>query len=323
MHSVRSLLPHRAATLKQADHRSWPRRHRTALLVSAGVVLALAVAVLGAVGWVGSERTIHPAPAVEDHTLSEYPFAGVTEEVTFTSLDGTPLAGWFVPGQPGAPGVVLLHGFGRSRAELLPHAAYLNAAGYHVLLFDFRGRGQSGGSGTTMGAREPLDVRGAVAYLQSRPGVDAHRIAVQGVSLGASSGILAMAADPAIAAIVAESPFTTLRETVDRAFEHFIDLPSFPFAPLTVFIVEQRVNADADAIRPIDAIATIGQRPVFIIQDQADTEMPVRAGERLYAAAPGPKELWLVPDAGHADARKLFPDEYANRVLAFYREHFE
>ncbi len=301
--------------------RSWPRRHRTALLATASVLLALVVAVLGAIGWVGSERTIHPAPAVEDHTLGEYPFAATTEEVRFSSLDGTPLTGWFVPGRPGAPAVALLHGFGRSRAELLPHAAYLNAAGYHVLLFDFRGRGESGGGGTTMGAREPLDVRGAVAYLRTRPEVDGQRIAVQGVSLGASSGILAMPDEPGIAAIVAESPFTTLRATVDRAFTHFIDLPSFPFAPITVFIVEQRVNADADDIRPIDAISRIGTRPVFVIQDQDDTEMPVHAGEHLYAAAPGPKELWLVPGAGHADAQKLFPEEYAARVLAFYRQH--
>src|SRR5262249_50319738 len=163
-------------------------------------------------------------------------------------------------------------------AELLPHAAYLHEAGYHVLLFDFRGRGQSGGGAVTLGAREPLDVRGAVAYLQARPDVDADHIAVQGVSLGAAAGILAAAADPRIAAVVAESAFSGLRGVIDRSFTAFIHLPAVPFAPVTVVIIEHRLQARADAIRPVDAMRRLGGRPVLIIDDLADEEMPAQSG---------------------------------------------
>jgi fermentation-respiration switch protein FrsA (DUF1100 family) len=286
------------------------------------VPLLLAVGIIGAVGWVGSERAMYPERKVEDHTLQEYPFAGITEEVRFPSLDGTPLAGWFIPatGQQ-APTVILLHGFGRSRAELLPHAAYLHSAGFNVLLFDFRSRGESGGDEVTLGAREPLDVRGAVSYVLTRPEVDPARVAVQGVSLGASSGILAMADDARIAAIVAESPFSDARGLIDSAFEDFIDLPTFPFGPASALILERRLDADMDDIRPIDAVSRVGQRPIFLIEDLDDTAMPPQSARRLYAAAPGPKELWLVEGAGHAKGYVVAPQEYERRVLAFYDAH--
>lgn len=307
-----------------ARARIWPLRHLRLLAgIGLGLVVLLLV-VVGVVGWIGSERAVHRAESVGDHQLSEYVFAPITEQVTFPSADGTRLAGWFVPATANdgpAPTVILVHGFGPHKNELLPHAAYLHTAGYHVLLFDFRSRGDSDGDMITLGAREPLDVRGAVSYVLTRPDVDPARIAVQGVSLGASSAIMAMADDPRIAALVVESPFTDMRGVVARSFEAFIDLPSFPFAPVTVFIIEQRVDADADHIRPIDSITAIGARPVFVIEDLDDDLMPVESGRRLYAAAPGPKELWLVEGSGHADAFDHYPAEYEQRVLAFYENY--
>ena len=294
------------------------------LRVAAGLVTGVAllfVLVVGAVGWVGSERGMHPARNVEDHSLSEYAFANSTEDLRFDSLDGTPLASWLVPGKPKAATIILLHGYGRSRAELLPHADYLHQAGYNVLLLDFRNRGESGGDAVTTGAMEPLDVRGAVSYLLTRPDVDPERIAVQGVSMGASSGIMAVADDPRIAAIVSESAFTDLRATIARSFEHFINLPTFPFAPVTVLIIEQRLGADADDVRPIDAIGRLGQRPVFIIEDLWDSLMPEDSGRRLYEAASGPKQVWFIEGAGHAEGFKVQPEEYRRRVLKFYEEY--
>ncbi len=299
----------------------WPRRHLRLLAGTAAALSVLVILVLGIVGWVGSERAIYREPTEVEYALTDYDFAAETETVRFPSHDGTPLVGWFVPATAGgapAPMVVLVHGYGPARWELLPHAAYLHRAGYNVLLFDFRGRGESGGGGLTLGVREPLDVRGAVDYVLSRPEVDPDRVAVQGVSLGASSAIIAMADDPRIAALIAESPFTDMRGVIKQSFEHYIGLPSFPFAPVTQFIIERRLHADIDDVRPIDAITRIGQRPVFLIEDMDDTAMPPQSGQRLYAVAPGPKELWLVEKAGHSKAYKVAPTEYERRVLAFY-----
>jgi fermentation-respiration switch protein FrsA (DUF1100 family) len=293
---------------------------RSVRVLGAGAAGVLAALV--AVGWVASERAIHPRRFREDRAPEQYPFAVLTETVRFPSLDGTPLAGWFIPGLgPGAATVILLHEYTASRAQMLPHADYLHRAGYNVLLFDFRNRGESGGDAITAGAREPLDVHGAVAYLLSRDDIDPGRIAVQGSSLGASAGLLAMAEEPHIAAAVAECAFTDLAGAVRHSFRHFFRLPAVPFAPVTLFIVERRLRVRAAGVRPIDAIARFGGRPVLIIEDGDDDRIPPGSGRRLYDAAPGPKEYWLVEGAVHAEGFDTAPVEYERRVLAFYARH--
>ncbi|MGI8925444.1 MAG: alpha/beta hydrolase [Tepidiformaceae bacterium] len=292
------------------------QRWKTFTAVVAGSTLLLAAAAIGVIGWVGSQRAIHPGVDEPTHTLAG--FGLEAEDVRFESRDGTTIAAWFVRGE-GKQGatVLLLHGYGQSRAELLPHAAYLHDDGYNVLLIDFRGCGESGGNGVTLGAHEPLDVMAAIDYLQARPEVDQRRIAVQGVSLGASAGIMAAAEDGRIVAVVAKSAFTDVRATVARSFEYYIGLPAFPFAPVSVFISERRLGADMDDVRPIDSVARLGTRPVFIIDDLDDQRIPDRSGEKLYAAASGPKELWLIAGAGHADGFKFEPLAYRAKVLSF------
>lgn len=301
----------------------WRRRYHRGGLARLGAVLVLVLlAALGGIGWIGSERAIHRACRAQPQALSRYPFAASAETVRFQSLDGTRLVGWFIPsGRPAAPTVILLHGYGLTRDQMLPHAAYLRQAGYNTLLFDFRACGESEGDAITVGVREPLDVRSAVSYVLSRADVDPERVAVQGTSLGAVAGILAMAEDPRIDALVAEGAFTDVEGTIARSFERFIGLPAFPFAPVTVFIAGLRVGASVNDVRPIDAMARLGDRPVFIIEDGHDTVVPPGSGRRLYEAASGAKQHWLIEEALHGAGWHLRPAEYEERVLAFYRQH--
>jgi fermentation-respiration switch protein FrsA (DUF1100 family) len=59
--------------------------------------------------------------------------------------------------------------------------------------------------------------------------------------------------------------------------------------------------------------------PVLIIGGLADHSTPPEETRELYAAAPGPKSLWLVPDTGHAAMGAIFTDDYRARVLALFR----
>ena len=197
------------------------QRRRIALRVlgTVSTFLLITAVALGAIGWVGSERAIHPPRKVEEYHLGQYDLP--VEEVHFPSRDGLMLAGWFIPGTNGGT-VILAHGYDRSRANLLPHADYLHRAGFSVLLFDFRGRGESEGDTVTAGVKEPLDIQGAVDYLKGRPNVDPEHIGVQGVSLGAASAILAAAQTPEIRGVVAESAFKSVESTMSASFRHFV-----------------------------------------------------------------------------------------------------
>jgi hypothetical protein len=58
--------------------------------------------------------------------------------------------------------------------------------------------------------------------------------------------------------------------------------------------------------------------PVLLICDTADVVLPCRHAERIYAAARGPKQLWVVPRAFHTSALGFQPEEFRRRVLSFF-----
>ncbi len=126
--------------------------------------------------------------------------------VTFTSLDGTSLAGEFyeASSRP-APAVVLVHMLSRSKADWGSLPDRLQDAGITALTFDLRGHGGSSGSSQAL-ADMVQDVRAATAWLASRQGVRPGSVALVGASLGASLSLLAAVELPAVRALALLSP---------------------------------------------------------------------------------------------------------------------
>ena len=280
-------------------------------------MVAAAVVIVG--GWIGCEWGIHPKTDPQKYKLSDFDLP--VENVHFKSRDGLTLAGWFIPGTSGAT-VILAHGRGSWRVEMLPHADYLHRNGFSVLLLDLRYRGESEGDEDTLGAKEPWDIEGAVHYLKSRADVDPERIGVQGTSLGAVSAILAAAETPEIKGVVADIPFKDLPSAIAHSFEHDVGLPRFPFAPVSKFICEFRLGFDLDAVAPVKVIGKISPRPVFLIDNLKDDLFPSDSVEVLYKAAREPKVLWQIPGAPHGRGWETAREEYKRRVLAFWRRTF-
>lgn len=298
--------------------RSRQRRVWRRLVIAVTAVLLVVVVVLGSVGWIASERAIHPAPHTYTWSLADYPNLKA-EPVTFRSSTGVTIAGRFFPGASKAT-IVLSHGYGDNQNQMLPWADFLNRSGFSVFTYDMRARGASGGSAVTLGALEQYDLVSAVEYLATRPDVDPSRIGALGVSLGGSVTILAAARDPRIKAIVDDCGFSDATDVINTSFEHFIGIPAWPFAPVAVQIAEWRAGVNVSAVRPMDVIGSISPRPVFIIHGTADREVPPDNSVRNYDAARQPKQIWWVAGAGHADSRQVAGAEYARRVDAFFHQ---
>jgi len=251
------------------------------------------------------------------HATPATPSGLAVANVTFTERDGTAIRAWLALARPGAPAVVLVHGFKTSRAEMVPWARFLHDAGYNALLFDLRGSGDSGGGTIGLGATEARDIVEAVQTAGEAFHTD--KVAVLGISLGAGAAILAAADDPRIAAVVADSAWTD--QDFQLARLGFIDLGGvrLPLPPLGVPAVNLMVGADVTKARPLDVIARIAPRPLLLIHsaDDGNATTPLAGAQRLYAAAGEPKELWIAPSGGHVGAINSYPDEYRARVLAF------
>jgi fermentation-respiration switch protein FrsA (DUF1100 family) len=239
------------------------------------------------------------------------------ENVQFTTSDGIELVGWFIGSPQGEAAVILGHGFSRSRQEMLDVAAMLHNNCYNVLLFDWRAHGKSGGKRTTFGHKEVEDLAAAVRYVASRPEVDPERIGVLGNSMGAAIAIRAAAILPQLKAVVSDSPFTSLEDSIEVGVRRRGPLGVWPLRPLAQFFGLKTIGIDPDLVRPIDDIDDISPRPVLIMHGGRDELIPEDAGARLYAAASEPKMLWYAPDAAHVELAAEYPDEYEAKVVAF------
>ena len=246
------------------------------------------------------------------------------EEVRFkTGADnalteaGVELAGWTIHSVHGASAVVLVHGFGSSRQEMVPWARFIHDAGYNVLLFDTRGCGRSGGTTVGLGATEPRDISLAVEAARDQFGTT--KVAVLGISLGAGAAILSAADDPRVSAVIADSAWTDQDLQLSRLSFVPLGAVRVPLPPYGIAAVNAMVGADVARARPLDAIARISPRPILLIHsaDDDNATTPVEGARALFAAAGEPKELWVAPRGGHVGAINAFPDEYRARVLAF------
>src|SRR6202044_2637337 len=141
----------------------------------AGLVL-LSLASLGAIGWVGSERALHPEYHQYDWSLATFPDLD-PERIQVRSVDNVLLDGRFFRGAHSSL-VILASGYGDTQDQMLSIAEFLHSAGFSVLTYNSRGRPPSGGRYVTVGALEQKDVVSVVNYAVGRSDVDANRIGV-------------------------------------------------------------------------------------------------------------------------------------------------
>lgn len=138
----------------------------------------------------------------------------VREDVTFAS-QGTSVAAWLYrpDGDGGAarPVIVMAHGLGGVREMRLDAFAERFAdAGYVCLVFDYRHFGASDGQPRQLLSvrRQRQDWAAAVAFARTLPGVDAARTVLWGSSFSGGHVIAVGAADPTVAAVVSQCPYT-------------------------------------------------------------------------------------------------------------------
>src|SRR5207248_5731074 len=98
----------------------------------------------------------------------------------------------------------------------------------------------------------------------------------------------------------------------------FLGLPAFPWAPLIVRCAEAMIGAKTADVVPERAAARLGDRPLLVIHGADDGLVMPESARRIFEAASGPKELWIVLDCQHGQAPAVAPEEYRKRVNSFF-----
>jgi uncharacterized protein len=266
--------------------------------------------VLAAIGLAGLLVTCAPARVPPPDGLH-------ARTVRFRSGSGSTIAAWFSPGRAGAGAVVLLHGIGASRRDMIGRARFLASAGFSLLLIDFRGHGDSAGGRSTYGGLESRDALAAVEFL--RHTLPAERIGVVGISMGGAAALLGPAPLP-VQALVLESVYPTIDDGVRDRLRAWLGPVGPALAPLVMTWLFPREGVAAADLRPIDHIRE-QTAPVFVLAGSADRYTLPGESRSLFDRAPEPKAFWSVDGAGHVDLHEFAGGEYERRVGAFLVHH--
>ncbi|MCU0494521.1 MAG: lysophospholipase [Chloroflexaceae bacterium] len=286
-------------------------------------------AALGAVGsalgaaWYVSRR-VNPVPRrtyIDTYTFTPWEQGVPFERITLQTPDGLKLAAWWLPRPESQSVVIGCHGHTGGKHDLLGIGTGCWRAGHNVLLFDFRGRGESDNWPNTLISREVEDLKTALAYARKRQ--PQARIGVVGFSMGAAVAILTAADEPSFSAVVADSPFATATEVVAGGVRAVLRIPADPLIALTDLLVERSHGYRLSRVRPVDVVSRLAPRPLFLIHGTADTLIPVSHAHQLFAAASQPKELWLYDGAEHCGAYFADRETYVARVTAFFQQYLQ
>jgi fermentation-respiration switch protein FrsA (DUF1100 family) len=288
---------------KRGGSRTWRYTRRTLLAVGGLAILYVLVAPLS-LSYVVTHvaRGFVPTPDL----------GTAYEDVTFTTSDGLELEGWYIPSKNRAAVIAFPGRSGPQRP-----ARMLARHGYGVLLFDRRGEGESEGDPNIFGWKGERDIRAAVDFLRSRPDVDAERIGGIGLSVGGEMMIEAGGESDGLAAIVSEGAGI-------RSIEEARAIPDTRRrleALLAHAVVTPAVAVFSNSLAPAsleDLSARISPTPILFIYAVPGQGGEAELTETFYAAAREPKELWLVPGAGHTGGIEARPEEYERRVVGFF-----
>jgi pimeloyl-ACP methyl ester carboxylesterase len=221
------------------------------------------------------------------------------------------LHGWWLAADPklsaqmGGRTLLYFHGNGGSIGANAQHACRLRNTGLNVFIFDYHGYGQSTGDSPTE-LSVFADADAAWSYLvgdASKHGrsVEPHKVVIYGHSLGGAIAVETAKRHPDANALIVESTFTSIRAMGDMS-------PQFKLFPLSLIL-----NQKMDSLAKVREITM----PTLFIHGNADEVIPHQMSEQLYAASHAPKELFIVPAAGHEDCAAIAGPKYQMTVTHF------
>ena len=322
---------------------------RRVIRIFIGLMLIVAIAYFGYMGWQGSEELVHPPnpnaacytpgtlgwayEAINYDRASDDDLLAREDDLAHCSApgqaagsevmasDGIRIAGWWIPaaaeiGSAG-PTVVMVHGYGDNKSGMLEYAAFLHDR-YNLVLFDLRNSGQSTGTLTTQGSQEQRDLAAILDWVVGvkRPA----QLVVFGQSMGGHTAVNVAVGDERVEALILDST----HDRLSTAMVARIGNAGYPFGEVGHLAVALgswiRSGENVLASDPIDAVVRLGSRPVLLLQGGSDRDVPPSSADRIAAVATAAGvdlELQVCEGADHGRLDETCPDDYGRWLNDF------
>jgi len=236
-------------------------------------------------------------PELPSRTIEVTPAAvGLSyENVQLLAADDTRLHAWFVPATASRGTLLFSHGNAGNIGHRLHSIRQFNSLGLDVLIYDYRGFGESEGKPTEAGTY--LDVKAAWDYLLVEREIAPRQIVIFGRSLGAAIAAELASQHPS-AGVILESAFTSVPDMAASIY---------PWLPVRL-LSRYQYNS-------LEKIARITS-PLLLVHSRGDEIVPFDQGERLFAQANEPKQF-LELSGGHNDGNHVSHDIYMETLQRF------
>ena len=221
------------------------------------------------------------------------------EDVRITTEDGVRLHGWFVPAQASKGTILFFHGNAGNVSHRIDSIRIFRSLGYHTLIFDYRGYGQSEGKPSEEGTYR--DAEAARRYLVEQRGVAPEKIVLFGRSLGGPIAAW-LAKEHAPGTLILESTFTSLNDMAARLYW---------FVPVRL-LSRFKYNTLAYAKQ--------ARCPILVIHSPEDDIVPYRFGRRLYEESSEPKEFLQI-QGNHNTGFQIAGEAYVRGLREFFDKH--
>lgn len=215
---------------------------------------------------------------------------------------------------------ILCHGYTCGKYSSMMYAELFLKRGITVLTYDHRNHGLSGKAFTSMGYYEKYDLQTVIDWCYETYGTNLS-IVLHGESMGASTVLSNLAIDRRVRCIIADCAYSNLKELIKYQLKRFYHLPSFPFLYISGVIIKLRAGFWLYDVIPMDAVVQ-ANTPILFVHGLEDDYVPYSMSKEMYDAKEDKKEIYLAPNAKHAQSCQINRMEYKEVFDRFMDQYF-
>jgi len=238
-------------------------------------------------------------------------------EVYIDSQYDYKIHGLFFPNNNSKKVIILCHGITWSLYGSVKYMDMFLQRGFSVFIYDHRNHGLSGGFNTSYGYYEKFDLKKCTDWLFNKLGKDII-VGLHGESMGAGIALQNIAIDNRIKFCIEDCGYSDAQDLFQHRLEKDYNIKKLPLVKLSDTITKIRVGWSFKDVSPITALPKV-ELPILFIHGAKDDYVPTFMCKQMYSVKNGYKDIYIAPNAGHAQAYLENKDEYEKRVDQFLK----
>lgn len=215
---------------------------------------------------------------------------------------------------------IIIHGYNNFGLQMLDIAQEFYKLGFNIILPDCRGHGKSDGDYISMGWYDRFDILQWIKFIiKKNPQA---KIILYGLSMGGAAVLMTSGENLPVnlKCIISDCAYTSVKDELFYHYKKIFNLPKF-LLNLTDIICQTKPGyklSEASAINQVKKSKT----PILFIHGAQDRFVPTKMVYKLYKTANCPKDILVMPKAGHAMSYKTNSKKYWQKINAFLKRHF-